>query len=129
MQPGDRRLPYWTSCPHTHGWVIDYLNDHSETVSWNEFKRKTQWEDEASGLGYRIPNQRHVNPGGLWLHKDWSVSFHKVDPAAVDGNEIYFFVWSAMEYIFANDRGIESLLRNAKAAWGEDDEEEYGEEE
>ena len=128
---GTPKLPFWTSCPHTYEWVIHFLSNHSETVSWKEFAQKTDWEDEVAGLGYRIPGKPQVNRGGLglYLHKDWSVSFDKVDPAAVNGQEIYFFTWSGMEYIFCNDAGRQALLANARAEWGEEAEEgEEGEE-
>jgi hypothetical protein len=121
---GDDRLPYWTSCPHTEEWVIHFLGDHSDTVPWSEFKIHTQWEPEAASIGYRIPNNPKVNPGGLWLHKDWSVSFHKVDPEAIEGHQVYYFVWSAIEHIFCTEAGREALMRHARAEWGGDEDEE-----
>jgi hypothetical protein len=114
---GPQKLPFWTSCPSTEEWVIHFLSNHSQSVSWSEFKNKTDWEQEVAGIGYRVPNQPKVNKGGLWLHKDWSVSFDKVDPKAVDGNEIYFFTWSGIEFIFATEKGVQSLLLHAKQEW------------
>jgi hypothetical protein len=58
----------------------------------------------------------------LWFHKDWSVTFHKVEPESVDGHEIYFFGWSGMEYIFCTDAGQEALIRHAKVEWEGDEE-------
>ena len=95
----NNRYPFITTCVSADEWLIDYLQQHSQTVSWREFAAKTQWEDEAAILGYNVG--RKQGKLQMSLSRDWSVAFDKVVLDAK--HEIYFFTHSMIEYIFGTD--------------------------
>jgi hypothetical protein len=79
-------------CSSSPTWVR-YLNamiDTSTEISTRTFQKHCDYEDIERQLGYG----RDI---GLWLSTDWHVGFYK---STFGGLPVYYFVHSAIEYIF-----------------------------
>lgn len=111
------------SCPSLTGPFVRYIVDHPKErqVTYSTFAKWVR-TDELDELKRELGYGRDI---GLALSTDWHVSFHRSELPS--GAPCYYFVWSAMEYVFVPcgmhfDLDQETALAARKDSDEEDDE-------
>lgn len=105
------KFDFWLSCPDiVYGEIIHYMTDRATEISYTTFARNADlgpMREEDHPAMYRISRP-----------DNWAVSFYKSE--LPNGDPVYFFDWSRMEYIFVDpDRGfpdVHELGRLAREA-------------
>ena len=93
------KFRFWLHCPEMTGPVVDYINDQAQQITYDTFAHRADLRALRAGghpAMYRIS-----------APDNWSVSFYKSELPS--GLPVYFFDWSAMEYVFVPPRSQPSL--------------------
>ena len=91
--------------------ALYYIIDNNEEIPFHEFIKHTDswelWEGQLFSPSvddkrkeYLMTNPSNITKGDL----NWTVKYAKVPHY-----EIYYFVWSAIEFVFAEEKEIERL--------------------
>lgn len=90
-----QQFVFHTRCVESTAEAIDGMTETGREITWETFKRQCDWRSVAQQLGYNTGRHNPRNP--LRLHTDRLVSFYR---ATFQGKPCYYFVWSAIEFVF-----------------------------
>lgn len=93
------KLPYFNNCVNWDEDDVDALTemiDASLKITRRTFLQHVNWDDMR-----RL--SRHLSYGpDLPMSRDWAVQYFR---SKLHGERVYFFTWSAIEYVFAAPTG------------------------
>lgn len=90
-----QRFKFITRCVEANGDDITEMTEQSKDITAATFKKHCEWVEIAESLGYHTGNGKPKNT--LRLENDYAVKFCK---STYQGKPCYYFVWSAIEYVF-----------------------------
>jgi hypothetical protein len=82
------------ACPELTGPFVNYIRDHERDVTYDTLARQVRTADLLN-FKWQAGYGRDT---GLTMKNDWHISYHR--SRTPSGQRVYFFVWSAMEYVF-----------------------------
>lgn len=90
------KMGFQTRCVESDAESIIDMVDRAREITFRSFARRVDWQEPVKSLGYSIGKPRK---GDFPLHiqDDYAVSFHS---SVYRGKKCYFFVWSAIEFVF-----------------------------
>ncbi len=88
-----KKYRFITDCVSANGESISRMVDQAREVSFETFRRRTDWKPIAKALGYAVGSEP-----GLHLGDDALVRFYR---SKFEGRPCYFMDWSRIEYVFA----------------------------
>jgi len=86
---------YHTNCVNSTASAIQNMVDDSKEISRKTFLKHVDKDDLevlSQDLGYALHHSQ-----GLTMSRDWHIKYYK---AEYKGKPCYYFIWSAIEYIF-----------------------------
>ena len=87
------RYEYLGNGTHLNAELLLEMGDNSEEIDYEDIRKEISQKE----LRILFPGYNWDNQGGLQLHNDWIVTFHK---SKYNGKKCLYIRWSAIEFVW-----------------------------